>query len=226
MMSSKTINATNATNTTISSGKRIAILCSRCRRVSRLLLILSVLLLALLQVMTFFVALNGGYLTSRALIMAIVPALGPLFCAFQLLLAGTGAPLVLVLIFAPSALALWASLTVREHCTCEGEEMPFLPVSDFTPTPIDTFRVRVPQPVIETAAATTESTIPVAASVKEPVIVAAASSRPSASTAPDAPMPSAVTAPVPAPAAAPERRTGNEEYDRALQDVLSILNKK
>lgn len=77
-----------------------------CRRVSRISLIILTLLILILQVMTFFVALNGGYDGQKSLILALIPVLGPLVGGFQLMFAGVGSPLVLFSLFVPCLFTL------------------------------------------------------------------------------------------------------------------------
>ena len=83
---------------------------------SRFLFAMAIVMVLLLQIMSFFVALNGGYSTRHALVFVLVPMVGPLFCCFQLMLAGTGAPLILLLLFVPCSLSILGWARICDNC--------------------------------------------------------------------------------------------------------------
>jgi hypothetical protein len=83
---------------------------------SRFLFAMAVIMILLLQLMSFFVALNGGYNIRHALVFMLVPMIGPLFCCFQLMLAGTGAPMILVALFVPCSLSILGWARICDDC--------------------------------------------------------------------------------------------------------------
>lgn len=70
-----------------------------CRRISITLLLFSIFLLLILQFMCFFVAINAGYDEYRALILSLVPVVGPVYCAVELGRSGAGEPVILLVLF-------------------------------------------------------------------------------------------------------------------------------
>lgn len=230
----------------------------RCRRLSRLLLIVTFMFVFILQGMCFFVALDGGYDSDRALIFSLIPLAGPLFCGFQLVIAGTGTPLILFALFIPCALPALGSayfsdqykLAVYEASKPENPVLPDAldiltrnpekkrfdydlesqpkappaaqplpvkqPAPEPRPLPVKPEKTQ-PQPVkkngetnnavkqpLERATVKTENDIPYLQKTEEYQKI---SSEPS-------------------PRGTGSDRESNEEYDKMLRDVLSILNKQ
>lgn len=83
---------------------------------SRFLFALAVIMVLLLQLMSFFVALNGGYTAQHAFVFMMVPMVGPLFCSFQLMLADAGAPMILIMLFVPCSLSILGWARICDNC--------------------------------------------------------------------------------------------------------------
>ncbi|MDD3832387.1 MAG: hypothetical protein PHR18_00625 [Oscillospiraceae bacterium] len=201
-----------------------------CIRFSRILLVLSIILTLLLQGMTFFVGVNAGYEEMKSLIYAIVPYIGPLFCCFQLLLSGIGAPLIIVALFIPCILTLmgWAYLRdeysrrLYKNSIIESEirsnQRDFtrsqprpMPMPEFQPKP-KPMPVPVPRP----------DTLPQPQPVKRPVAQPGIEPQGTEENKENA----YNVKPDSIDEAAATKKSANDEYDKALQDVLSILNKR
>lgn len=195
----------------------------------RLLLGLGVAVLMLWQAATAFTALNAGVLLNHAVLMAAVPVIGPLFCMMQMLLAGAGSPLVLLLLFAAVLLLFLGSAYYRDR-ELRGEGAPeSAGAAAFTAlTENNGQTVRMP----ETPARPVPRPIPPAPIPSTPF----SSPRPRPIPMPPQPGPAVqplqkVSQPAPMPAplenAPAEKqavRSGPAE-DPVLKDVLSILNK-
>ncbi|HBT63320.1 MAG TPA: hypothetical protein DEB10_01485 [Ruminococcaceae bacterium] len=195
-----------------------------CRSISRFLLVMSVLFILLLQGMTFFIAVDGGYNITRSLLLSLIPIIGPLICGFQLALAGVGSPLILLALFIPCVVTALGCAYFNDqyandilvHNKEENEKR--LPEinTDLLKSGIN--KIHEPKPQ------TLPTTVP---SKPQPLPVKTPEVRPQ-------------TLPIPRPDVKTDKyetkekkpvdtiltaKTGHDEYDKALQDVLSILNK-
>ena len=224
-----------------------------CRCLSRILLTMAVVLTIILQVMTFFVALHGGYENLRALIFSLIPYLGPVFCGVLLVIAKTGAPFVLFALIFPCALTLSGWLYFRKEII--RMETEFIPKKIVKPMPepqpltialpkqqkaMEFQPIPKPQPMPFPKPKPEPKPMPVPVPGQEPKPIPVPGPKPGPRMPEPKPVPLTVSkqadtdrklpvraekqASNPASEVVP-KKTGVEEYDKALQDVLLILNK-
>ncbi|MDD2362270.1 MAG: hypothetical protein PHH84_04845 [Oscillospiraceae bacterium] len=201
-----------------------------CIRFSRILLALSIILTLLLQGMTFFVAVNAGYEEMNSLIYAAVPYIGPLICCFQLILSGIGSPLIILALLIPCFLTMvgWAYLRDEYTRILYSESISEAEIQSkkygFTtpqpkPSPIPEFQ---PKPKPMPIPVPKPETLPQPQPIKKPVI-----QPPPAQQETELHEAHAYNVkPNETNEAAAAKKTVDEEYNKALQDVLAILNKR
>lgn len=210
-----------------------------CRRMSRILLAFSIIFIVILQIMTFYIAVDGGLNTFRAIAMSLVPILGPVSCGFQLVFAGAGSPLILLVLFIPSVITILGrayfcdeyknSLIGLENgndndihelellrlenqeVSNEENEPQLLPKINHEPKPEPLPKVESepkPQSLPEITPNTKPQPLPIPKPQKKTIKVAETNSENINRKSEHA-----------------VSETGVKEYDKALNDVLSILNK-
>lgn len=218
-------------------------------RYSYVLFVMSLVFFILLQLMTFFVALDGGYDSQSAFVFMTVPLLGPLFCSIQLLLAGTGSPAILILLFLSYTFTLlgWARFRdqYKTDCRIDGHSTAVRDIGGVSLNQLHSLKSQPVQKLKSQPAAQPKPIQPTASAQKPrsapaPKPIPLTEPTPTPKTVPaqkPLPAPKSISQPVPkrdsasvktaeAPKNANKPKTGiGEKYDKILDDVLSILNK-
>lgn len=86
-----------------------------CRSAGRTFAVLFVILLLLTQGMTFFIAFDGGHTRLTALILALVPLVGPMTVGVQLAFVGSMTALAVAALVLPCALTLLLAARFRDE---------------------------------------------------------------------------------------------------------------
>lgn len=203
-----------------------------------ILLAMSLIIFLLYQFMAFFVALNGGYDTRDAFVFAVVPLLGPLFCCFQLMLAGAGWPAILLLLFASGSVTAlgWAYFRDRykkggqaAELRPDDQDVPLTKPHVLGPQSLpDIVCSPKPQPIPENMPFPKPQPMPENMPAPKPVRLPETSPKPKAAPAVNQ---NNITRELKSENVKPPQTAGKtdadltEKYGEVLKDVLSILNK-
>ena len=193
--------------------------------------------------MTYFVAINGYYDHQTALLFAMVPVFGPLYCIIQLFLLKTGSPIILLVLMVPFLLTSFCSISYRNEYAKASKATDNTQNirNDFCPMPSE---LKMNPDFYKTNPVKEEITVPVIKPLhsEQPSAPANPEAQPSSrESAPTTAVKTPVAAAVlpkpecqpfcavsskPEESASAELTEAQEKYNQAMREILSRINKK